>query len=86
MSNCPADAMLQDGKVYNKWVAYGQSKTANILFAAELSQRLGSKGLNLWASSTAKRMLAVFDWPYATHLLYTFPSCNISSAVRLDTG
>lgn len=35
----------QDGKAYHKWRAYGQSKTANILFSVELAQRLGSKGL-----------------------------------------
>ncbi len=35
--------------MYNKWVAYGQSKTANILFSVELAQRLGSKGLKAFA-------------------------------------
>ncbi|TFK91253.1 NAD(P)-binding protein, partial [Polyporus arcularius HHB13444] len=43
------DLDFQDGKVYNKWVAYGQSKTANILFSVELAQRLGSKGLKAFA-------------------------------------
>ena len=35
--------------MYNKWVAYGQSKTANILFAVEVAQRLGSKGLKAFS-------------------------------------
>ncbi len=35
--------------MYNKWIAYGQSKTANILFSVELAQRLGSKGLKAFA-------------------------------------
>jgi NAD(P)-dependent dehydrogenase (short-subunit alcohol dehydrogenase family) len=31
---------------YDPWVAYGQSKTANILFANELDRRYGSRGLH----------------------------------------
>ncbi len=30
---------------YDKWLAYGQAKTANALFAVELNKRLGSRGL-----------------------------------------
>lgn len=33
----------QAGKSYNKWFAYGQSKTANILFAMSLAEKLGLK-------------------------------------------
>ncbi|KIJ54346.1 hypothetical protein M422DRAFT_221928 [Sphaerobolus stellatus SS14] len=33
------DYGFQDGKVYDKWVAYGQSKTASILFTVELADR-----------------------------------------------
>lgn len=34
---------------YNKWGAYGQSKTANALFTVALQQRLGSKGISVFA-------------------------------------
>ena len=34
---------------YEKWEAYGQSKTANSLFAVELNRRLEGKGLNAYA-------------------------------------
>lgn len=34
---------------YDKWLAYGQSKTANILFTVELERRLHSKGLHAYA-------------------------------------
>jgi len=34
---------------YDKWEAYGQSKTANILFAVELERRLGSRGVHAYA-------------------------------------
>jgi NAD(P)-dependent dehydrogenase (short-subunit alcohol dehydrogenase family) len=34
---------------YDKWKAYGQSKTANVLFAVELERRLGPKGVHAYA-------------------------------------
>ncbi|KAJ8096592.1 short-chain dehydrogenase/reductase SDR [Lipomyces tetrasporus] len=40
-----ADYNFQDGEIYNKWVAYGQSKTGNILMTVSLAEKLGSKGL-----------------------------------------
>lgn len=35
----------QDGENYDRWLAYGQSKTANILHAVSLAHKLGPKGL-----------------------------------------
>jgi len=35
----------QNGKTYHMWRAYGQSKTANMLFAVSLAEKLGKKGL-----------------------------------------
>ncbi|KAK7424113.1 hypothetical protein QQX98_000723 [Neonectria punicea] len=40
-----ADYNFSDGKLYDKWTAYGQSKTANGLTAVALAEKLGSKGL-----------------------------------------
>lgn len=34
---------------YNKWGAYGQSKTANALFTVALQKRLGDKGVSVFA-------------------------------------
>jgi NAD(P)-dependent dehydrogenase (short-subunit alcohol dehydrogenase family) len=34
---------------YDKWQAYGQSKTANILFAVELERRFGARGVHAFA-------------------------------------
>lgn len=39
------DPQFSNGETYNKWLAYGQSKTANILFAKELSNRYNQMGL-----------------------------------------
>ena len=35
----------KDGKLYNGWRAYGQTKTANILMATALAMKLGPRGL-----------------------------------------
>jgi NAD(P)-dependent dehydrogenase (short-subunit alcohol dehydrogenase family) len=34
---------------YNKWLSYGQSKTANVLFSVELDRRLAPKGVRAYA-------------------------------------
>jgi NAD(P)-dependent dehydrogenase (short-subunit alcohol dehydrogenase family) len=34
---------------YDRWLAYGQSKTANVLFAVELERRLGAAGVHAYA-------------------------------------
>ena len=35
----------QNGATYDKWKAYGQAKTANILFSVSLADKVGSKGV-----------------------------------------
>jgi NAD(P)-dependent dehydrogenase (short-subunit alcohol dehydrogenase family) len=39
------DLNFNNGKDYNKWFAYGQSKTANMLFTVALAKKLTSKGV-----------------------------------------
>ncbi len=43
------DYNFSNGKTYNPWKAYGQSKTANILFTVSLRERLSSKGISAFA-------------------------------------
>ncbi|KAH8692014.1 short-chain dehydrogenase [Talaromyces proteolyticus] len=40
-----ADWNFDNGKNYNPWIAYGQTKTANMLFSKSLAAKLGPKGL-----------------------------------------
>ena len=40
-----ADLHYRRGRAYGAWSAYGQSKTANILFAKELAAQLASTGV-----------------------------------------
>ncbi|KAE8443559.1 hypothetical protein EG329_001721 [Mollisiaceae sp. DMI_Dod_QoI] len=37
------------GKEYVPWLAYGQSKTANLLFTVELNRRFKGKGCGVWS-------------------------------------
>ncbi|KAI5460135.1 hypothetical protein BGZ63DRAFT_426080 [Mariannaea sp. PMI_226] len=39
------DINFDNGTSYDKWAAYGQSKTANMLFAVSLAEKLGKRGL-----------------------------------------
>ncbi|KAL5336645.1 hypothetical protein BJX70DRAFT_389830 [Aspergillus crustosus] len=43
------DVNFQQGETYHRWSAYGQSKTANILFAVSLAEKLGAKGLQAYS-------------------------------------
>ncbi|KAH8203537.1 hypothetical protein TruAng_002285 [Truncatella angustata] len=43
------DYNFSDGKEYDPWSGYGQSKTANILFSVELARRLADKGIRAYA-------------------------------------
>jgi NAD(P)-dependent dehydrogenase (short-subunit alcohol dehydrogenase family) len=58
---------LQSVRGYSRWMAYGQSKLANLLFALELQRRAERNGLSL--KSTAAHP----GWS-ATHLQTTGPS------------
>jgi NAD(P)-dependent dehydrogenase (short-subunit alcohol dehydrogenase family) len=49
LSDILEDPNFGDGKDYNPFVSYGQSKAANILFAVEINKRLGAKGVKAFA-------------------------------------
>jgi len=43
------DDVTFERRPYDKWAAYGQSKTANVLLAVELERRLGARGVHAYA-------------------------------------
>ncbi|KAK5456838.1 hypothetical protein LTS15_004618 [Exophiala xenobiotica] len=43
------DLDFQDGKVYEPWIGYGQSKAANVLFTLQLAKLLQPKGVLCFA-------------------------------------
>ncbi len=59
-------ADLQSERRYQKWLAYGQSKLANLLFAGELARRAAAAGLDL-------RSLAAHPGYATTNLQTTGP-------------
>ncbi|KAK5046857.1 hypothetical protein LTR84_007211 [Exophiala bonariae] len=59
------DYGFKDGKTYNKYRAYGQAKTANMLIAISLSEKLGDKGLvalSLHPGVIVTNLGAHLDW------------------------
>ncbi|KAI1138121.1 retinol dehydrogenase 13 [Hypoxylon sp. FL0543] len=43
------DYNFSEGREYDGWSGYGQSKTANILFSVELARRLASRGIKAYS-------------------------------------
>ncbi|KAI1074547.1 WW domain-containing oxidoreductase [Whalleya microplaca] len=44
-----ADYNFENGANYDRWHAYGQTKTANMLFALSLAEKLGGRGLQSYS-------------------------------------
>ena len=54
---------------YNKFAAYAQSKTANILFAYALAEKLGEKGVVSFSADPGGRLLHILKIQRLMHLL-----------------
>lgn len=64
------DLDFGDGKEYNKWVAYGQSKTGNILFTNEIARRASDKHVPVVSYSLqpgSKRLDCLASSSYPDH-------------------
>ncbi|KAF4972220.1 hypothetical protein FSARC_1172 [Fusarium sarcochroum] len=59
-----ADPHFSNGERYDKWGAYGQSKTANMLFAISLAEKLGVRGLQAYSLHPG----AILDTSLGDHL------------------
>ncbi|RMZ70557.1 WW domain-containing oxidoreductase [Pyrenophora seminiperda CCB06] len=70
------DWNFQGGKVYDQWEAYGQSKTANILFSYALAQMLGPKGLKAYSLHPGQTM--------GTSLVENFGEEDLASLMAKD--
>lgn len=58
------DYNFSDGRAYEPWTAYGQSKTANILYSVELARRLADRGIRSYAVHPG----GILNTGLATHL------------------
>ncbi|KAI8215461.1 Retinol dehydrogenase 13 [Colletotrichum sp. SAR 10_66] len=63
------DYNFNEGKNYQRWLAYGQSKTANALTALALARKLGGKGLLSFGMCPGIKTL---DQGAATHVFASF--------------
>ncbi|KAL6913634.1 hypothetical protein ACHAPO_003375 [Fusarium lateritium] len=68
------DPNFSNGDLYNRWSAYGQSKTANMLFAISLAEKLGSRGLLAYSLHPG----AILETSLANHL------GNLDSLIEAD--
>ncbi len=68
MSPVVLDDVNFEHRPYHKWLSYGQSKTANVLFTVELERRLGSRGVHACAvhpgviQTELSRYMGEEDW------------------------
>ncbi|KAI2620019.1 NAD(P)-binding protein [Hypoxylon sp. NC1633] len=75
------DYNFRDGEFYNKWLSYGQSKTANMLMAISLAEKLGSKN-NLSAFSVQPGLVMT---NLGNHLkLFGEDDSDMKSMVEID--
>ncbi|KAI2626135.1 retinol dehydrogenase 13 [Hypomontagnella submonticulosa] len=75
------DYNFSNGKDYDGWSAYGQSKTANILFSRELAKRLGSKGIQAYSVHPG----SIWTTNLANHLTQD-DFAGIEKAIKRNTG
>lgn len=59
MAGMDFDDPMFEEREYDPWIAYGQSKTANALFALELNRRLASKSVSAYAVHPGMIMTAL---------------------------
>ncbi|KAK3943317.1 hypothetical protein QBC46DRAFT_377550 [Diplogelasinospora grovesii] len=76
------DWNFSDGKTYDQWTPYGQSKTAQILFAVALTKRLGARSL----TSTALHPGNIFETGLATHLKLPDDFASVAEITKRNTG
>ncbi|KAI1816980.1 hypothetical protein GGS20DRAFT_136569 [Poronia punctata] len=75
------DPNFAGGQTYNHWTAYGQAKTANILFSYSLNERLKSRGI----TSTAAHPGYNGDTELAKHLTWDDMG-EIPAITKANTG
>jgi len=59
---------MKEGKAYDPWLAYGQSKTGNVLFSTALAQKLKSHGIQSYALQPGCKFSSYLQsWNNLTH-------------------
>ncbi|KAF4456090.1 oxidoreductase [Fusarium austroafricanum] len=73
------DPHFSDGEIYDEWAAYGQSKTANMLFSVSLAQKLGSRGLQSYSLNPG----LVLTTGLGTHLNFTSMDEDLGKFIKV---
>ncbi|KAF4344915.1 oxidoreductase [Fusarium beomiforme] len=73
-----ADPHFSNGEIYEQWSAYGQSKTANMLFSVSLAQKLGSRGLQSYSVHPG----LILSTGLGTHLDFTNMDADLGTFIR----
>ncbi|KAI8724547.1 hypothetical protein NCS52_00024100 [Fusarium sp. LHS14.1] len=68
----------KEGETYNMWAAYGQTKTANMLFSLSLAQKLGSRGLQSYSVDPG----LIMTTNLGTHLDFSSPDKDLASLLQ----
>lgn len=76
-----ADPAFSDGAAYDPWSGYGQAKTAQILFAYGLTQRLGSRGVLALACHPGSNL----DTKLGAHLVME-DYADVAPVTKRNTG
>jgi NAD(P)-dependent dehydrogenase (short-subunit alcohol dehydrogenase family) len=77
------DYNFSEGKEYDEWSGYGQSKTANILFSLYLANKLRDRGLQSYGVHPG----AIFETQLANHINDVMASIgSIEAIAQKNTG
>ncbi|KAF5024315.1 hypothetical protein F66182_3592 [Fusarium sp. NRRL 66182] len=73
-----ADPHFSNGETYDLWAAYGQAKTAVMLFSLSLAQKLGSRGLQSFSVHPG----LILTTGLGTHLDFANMDADLGSFVK----
>ncbi|KAI1397222.1 retinol dehydrogenase 13 [Hypoxylon fuscum] len=76
------DYNFSNGAAYDGWSAYGQSKSANILFSVELARRLASKGVRSYSVHPG----TIYGTSLALHLDFSDDFKSLNEVAMRNTG
>ncbi|EXJ67729.1 uncharacterized protein A1O5_09075 [Cladophialophora psammophila CBS 110553] len=77
------DYNFSDGKEYDPWSSYGQSKTANVLFSLYLANKLRGRGIQSYAVHPG----GIYDTQLANHMTDVPASlASIEAIAQKNTG
>jgi NAD(P)-dependent dehydrogenase (short-subunit alcohol dehydrogenase family) len=78
---------LQNGTEYNPWLAYGQSKSANILFSSALARKLKGTGVEVFSLNPGCEIMILeraFQTSFTDKDCTDIPSTNLQGGISKE--